>query len=128
MTKLADRITKGEVTLQEKDIKQGETTIVRCFYPPFHDKSSERDANAELIAEAFNVTNATGKSPKELQEERDEAIAALDEIVSPILYMTQRLKEGEQLNGPMALALAKDPSYLRQIAERALKKFKDSTH
>jgi hypothetical protein len=38
---------------------------------------SEQEANAQLIAEAGTVTNETGKTPRELQKERDEVLAAL---------------------------------------------------
>jgi len=40
----------------------------------------ECEANAQLIAEAGTVCNETGKTPRELQQERDEALAALKQV------------------------------------------------
>ena len=39
-------------------------------------------ANAELIAEAFNVTHETGRTPRQLADERAELIAALDNLLA----------------------------------------------
>lgn len=46
----------------------------------------EFEANAELIAEAFNVTNSTGLSPRELKEQRDELYELLDRIDTYFVY------------------------------------------
>ncbi len=45
---------------------------------------------------------------------------ALEEIVSPIKFMQNRLQEGERLNGEYAIMLAKDANYLQSIAKKAL--------
>ena len=45
---------------------------------------------------------------------------ALEEIKSPVLFMQNRLQKGESLNSGMAIQLAKDANYLREIAEKAL--------
>lgn len=45
---------------------------------------------------------------------------ALDKIANPIKFMQDNLKEGESLNGLMALQLANSPIWLKQIAEDAL--------
>lgn len=47
-------------------------------------------------------------------------IKALQEIVEPIKFLQDRLKEGEQLNGAMAVTLSKDANYLKEIAKKAL--------
>lgn len=39
----------------------------------------EGDANAEFIAQAFNVSNETGMTPRELQNSRKELLEALIE-------------------------------------------------
>jgi hypothetical protein len=43
-------------------------------------EDGERDANAELIAEAFNVCHETGRTPRQLADERAELIVALKEF------------------------------------------------
>lgn len=59
-----------------------------------------------------------------VQDEKDARIKeleeALDEIINPIKYMRLRLKEGERLEGMMAVALSKDASHLQSIARKAL--------
>lgn len=45
---------------------------------------------------------------------------ALWKIAHPIDAMQSKLREGEKLNGPMAVMLASDPSYLKEIAQKAL--------
>ena len=45
---------------------------------------------------------------------------ALEEIIHPVLFMHKRLKEGERLNGMVAVQLAEDAEYLRGIATSAL--------
>ena len=46
---------------------------------------------------------------------------ALDEIAFPIHYMNMEAqKNGSQLDGSMALKLAEDPNYLRNIAKKCI--------
>jgi tRNA A37 threonylcarbamoyladenosine modification protein TsaB len=45
---------------------------------------------------------------------------ALWKIAHPIDAMQSKLREGEKLNGPMAVMIASDPSYLKEIAQEAL--------
>ena len=40
----------------------------------------EQDANAELFAEAFNVANETGRTPKQLADDREELFNALEQL------------------------------------------------
>ena len=47
-------------------------------------------------------------------------VEALEEIVNPVRFMRERLEEGEQLNGMVAVQLAKDAEYLKGIAIAAL--------
>lgn len=56
-----------------------------------------------------------------LKAENERLRGALSEIVSPISYMQNRLKEGEQLNGIYAVKLADDANYLRGIAVNVIK-------
>jgi hypothetical protein len=55
-----------------------------------------------------------------IKQKYDLALKALKEINDPIAAMRNNLKEGEILNGIMAVALSKDPEYLRNIAFGAL--------
>jgi hypothetical protein len=45
---------------------------------------------------------------------------ALNKIAYPIKYLQSNLKEGEQLNGVMALELADNSNWLKEIAREAL--------
>jgi hypothetical protein len=46
---------------------------------------------------------------------------ALEEIVAPVTFMQERAKlTGDKIDGAAAIALSKDPEYLRAIALRAL--------
>lgn len=47
-------------------------------------------------------------------------VDALEEIIHPVQFMQERLEEGEQLNGMVAVQLADDAEYLRDIAIAAL--------
>ena len=63
----------------------------------------------------------------QMRMERDVYESALDEIVHPIKYMKEQAKkEGGILDGYFASRLADDPSYLRVIAEKALKQFNEN--
>ena len=44
----------------------------------------------------------------------------LKEIIDPIHFMSERLEDGEELNGFYAIKLADNPDYLREIAKRGL--------
>lgn len=57
-------------------------------------------------------------------KELETAKLALKEIINPVHYMQERLQKGESLNGLMAIQLAKDPEYLRNIAKKALEEIK----
>ena len=72
------------------------------------------------------VTNDTAletarKYASELLRQRDELKEALDRIADPIAYMERNLKEGERLDGMMAIHIANNPEYLKKIAEAAIK-------
>lgn len=51
-------------------------------------------------------------------------VEALEEIIHPVRFMQERLEEGEQLNGMVAVQLAEDASYLRDIAIAALEAYR----
>ena len=66
---LAQRITQGPYIVTESKLifcteGGGWIAMVREGYLP----SDEKDANTELIAEAFNVTHETGRTPRQLLE------------------------------------------------------------
>ena len=44
----------------------------------------EMEANAELISEAFNVTNETGKTPRQLADENKELLEACKTLMTSI--------------------------------------------
>lgn len=50
-----------------------------CAYGTARMDVEESAANADLIAEAINVHHETGLTPRELQKQRDELLAALKE-------------------------------------------------
>ena len=59
-----------------------------------------------------------------LQAECVRLVTALEEIISPIPYMEKRLEEGERLNGLVAVQLAEDAEYLRDIAYKAVTSYR----
>ena len=48
------------------------------------------------------------------------ALQALKDIVDPISSFQRNLKEGETINGLMAVKLSEDHNYLKDIAQKAL--------
>jgi hypothetical protein len=86
---LAERITQGTAVF---DIEAVHASKPGCFLITdgtqdplngiavacIHKEHGERIANAELIAEAFNVTHETGRTPRQLADERAELITALN--------------------------------------------------
>ena len=51
-----------------------------------------------------------------------ELVAALEEIANPVKFMRERLKDGEQLDGMMVMAITSSPDFYHQIARAALAK------
>jgi hypothetical protein len=81
--------------------------------------------DAELLYQVINDSYAhmitLQNRVKELESDRSRFVAALDEIANPIKHMQIRAEaDGAQLNGMMAIQIAKDPEYLKQIAARVL--------
>jgi hypothetical protein len=74
----------------------------------------------EVVGPLFCTASLQGQL-----DEKDAEIAklrvALEEIAQPIAFIRKNLKEGEALNGSMAIALANDPNYLKGIAKAALR-------
>lgn len=52
-------------------------------------------------------------------------IEALEEIINPIKFMQERLKDGEKLDGYHAGELSRSAFYLKEIAQKALTQFKE---
>lgn len=48
------------------------------------------------------------------------ALQALKDIIDPIGSFQRGLKEGETINGLMAIRLSEDHNYLKEIAQKAL--------
>lgn len=44
------------------------------------DRKEEAEANAQLIADAFNVTNETGMTPRELQKSHQELLESIESL------------------------------------------------
>jgi len=98
---LAERVTQGAVTctfLQRAygDTKQesaqihvaeGDGDIARVVSFAGFALTAEDRANAELIAEAFNITHETGRTPRQLAEDVKELRAAM----LPLLAIVDRL-------------------------------------
>lgn len=72
-------------------------------------------------------------------QERDAAFAdllrvnarlleALKEIVSPISYMRERLRDGERFNGREAILLSHSVEYIKGIARAAISEAEKTTH
>lgn len=78
--KLAERITKGHFTKDSLAVKaHGAGTVALCPVPQDGGVMS-CVANSELILEAFQVANETGLSPRELKEQRDEAVKFIESL------------------------------------------------
>ena len=57
----------------------------------------------------------------DLEDENKRLRSALKAIANPILHMQEEAKrQGMQLDGHMAIAMANDPEYLKKLAEKAL--------
>ena len=48
------------------------------------DPAGDNEANANLIAEAFNVLHETGLTPRQLDEQRRELLEALEDVMASI--------------------------------------------
>ena len=59
-----------------KDVYAGNNKIAICFTTGINNESQDK-ANAELICEAFNVANETGKTPRQLADENKELLEAV---------------------------------------------------
>ncbi len=85
----------------------------------------ERDERIKQLEEEHKIWDKSSlvelvKTNELLEEENRKLREALKEIITPIPYMQQRLKEGESLNGGIAVMLANDPTHLRNIAQKVL--------
>lgn len=86
--RLAERITKDEIELDNSNgIFPKDKTTAICFV---NSGLPEAQPNKELIAEAFNITNQTGLSPKELN---DELAAKSAELLSLKMSITEELHD-----------------------------------
>lgn len=61
----------------------------------FTGEDGESEANALLIADAFNTFTATGLTPSELAEQRGELIGALSEMIE-LRELTMQSRVGEK--------------------------------
>lgn len=56
----------------------------------------------------------------------EELLEALQKIQNPVAYLQNSLKEGERLDGVMAVALSNDANWLKEIARKAIDSYKSS--
>jgi len=73
---LSQRITQGPVTSEGGTLYIKQSPSGMLTYKAYVGTSD----NAELIAEAFNVTHETGRTPRQLADERAELIAKLRDM------------------------------------------------
>lgn len=117
LAQVENRLTEDRKKLEELDNLTKSLTSIE----------SERDRLKQLLLESEAVEQKTALILKSqtinlLQSKIEKLTKALDEIVNPIQHMQIRAKEeGAQLNGMMAVQLASDANYLKQIADRALR-------
>ena len=74
--------TKGKVVIDKYGsivTENGSKLLVKGIEIPLG-QHEEAEANAELIAEAFNVTNECGLTPRQLFEQRNELLDVLEEL------------------------------------------------
>jgi hypothetical protein len=99
--------------------------LLQEFYTT-NKKGKDSGYGRELLQQIVNdVANAqrilfSGYTAKGEFSREQILINALQEIVNPIKFMRERLKEDERLDGTYAVMLSKDSHYLQQIAEKAL--------
>jgi hypothetical protein len=74
--------TKGDVKFNEygKIVTNKKDTIVVSGVMLTGRGDAEPDANAQLIVDAFNVTNETGLTPRELQKSHAELLEVLEKV------------------------------------------------
>lgn len=75
---LAERITQGPVTYDGCTLFIKQSLNGMLIFKAY----VGTPGNAELIAEAFNVTHETGKTPCQLADERAELITALNGVLA----------------------------------------------
>lgn len=81
-----------------KKAKGGDYVVARC-------SGSDRDKNAALIAEAGNVANTTGLTPRQLAEQRAALLEAAKLVRDYVVTMKGRGHEyQESLDAAIALA------------------------
>ena len=83
-------VTKGKVTLKDSDpiviTDFDGLDICKVEIRDFSNKDLEQFSNAQLIAEAFNVLNETGSTPRELMEHKK----TLTEVVNIALSICNK--------------------------------------
>lgn len=113
MSNWKENITPGECGLfkAKKHHEPSLTAIDKLFVQPewaereFSDiiceinhegrTENQQMADGKLIEETFNVTNETGKTPRELKQERDEAIDTLRAIEEYCDDLVKRIENSE---------------------------------
>jgi predicted nuclease with TOPRIM domain len=62
---------------------------------------------------------------EKLEEENKQLREALDEIMHPVKYMQRRAEaQGHTINGHMAIQLSDSVSYMREIAQKVMSKYR----
>lgn len=103
----------------EEALREFASDIVRLV-----NEFADRAEDDEEYLSRLNILLDEHYYPKEkydeLLKQRDELKEALKRIADPIEYMRQNLKEGESLNGQMAIRISENASYLQDIAKTAI--------
>lgn len=112
-------VSQKWVLLDEYRVPDSQVTYWRRLRPKPEDQSYVPTPDA--IRTIPEKTSELQKKLYDMEGQLKALQEALDEIANPIKYMQIRAeKEGTQINGAMAIQLAKDPSYLKEIATKAL--------
>ena len=98
---ITTRDHEGDLVIIAGMIRHGKRGFAEVNSSPFggfqdgftYATKEENEANASLYAEAHNVAQETGKSPRELMEQRDAAVAALRKCYDELKGFTDYLAD-----------------------------------
>ena len=91
--------TKGNFYIRKNQLGRTELWVdgdVEDTLTVIHNETvfGETEANAQLIADSFNVTNETGLTPKELQKSHSELLDALEKCLEATRELNGEFQEG----------------------------------
>ena len=114
------KITKGEWKNYGLNVRvDSDSVIARCFSQ--REDSLKRESpigenNAQLIAEAGTIANATGLTPNQILKQRDELLSQQDDLLNALEMMLSRF-ENTDCN------MIKS-QYVKEEAKEAIEKMK----